>query len=1533
MSLDPALRNELEKAVLRARGEAEDAARAALGILAVNSPKAFATLTKDQRVLRNALRAKSRQVGGFSMLVEEVAYAQWHRMLFARFLAENNLLMHPEKHVAVTLDECEDLAAVEGDPDRWATAARYAGKMLPGIFSPDDPTVEVSFAPEGRAALDAILAALPRPVFTSDDGLGWVYQFWQSKKKKEVSGSGRKIEKLDLAAYSQLFTEDYMVRFLLENSLGAWWAARHPDSKLLKDFKYLRSRDDGTPAAGTFPGWPERAADVTVMDPCCGSGHFLVAAFDMLRRMRMEEEGIGEAEAAAAVLRDNLFGLEIDPRCVQIAAFALALAAWKAGGYGDLPLPNVACSGIAARGQLEAWTRLARDDANMRQALERLHGMFVNAPDLGSLIDPASVPVRERMFAPDFERVGPLLERALARERADDPVAAVFGNAALAVARAAQLLAGKYTLVATNVPYLARGKQGNSLKDFIELRHGEAKADLATAFVERCRFLCASGGAYAVVTPQNWLFLNSYRKFRERMLREQTWCVLARLGEGAFESNAAAGAFVVLVVFADDQIGHRSAWGGIDASSFATPSAKAAGLATSSLKFAPQTAQLRNPDARIVIGGLALTGSPLSTFAATYEGLHTGDYPRFGRYFWELPSIDGGWEYQQSASATHVPWGGRENVIFWEDESGELVEFVQERLGSEVTTRWIKGHGAWGQPGVAVAAMRDLRATLYGGEVFTHGVFAVIPRDETLLPALFSFLQSEEFRKIARSLDQKLAIARSVFDGIPFDQNHWRAVADQQYPYGLPEPHSDDPTQWLFEGDPSDSTAPLQVAVARLLAYQWPQQDADGLSHLAIPDGILPLAPVAGHEPASERLRRVLKSSYGQWWSAESLAELLQQVGYADKGLSAWLRDGFFQQHCKLFHQPPLHLARLGRAQGRVLGPGELPQAGLRQPEQAHLHVPRRVGPRPAGRTGVRHAGRGRQAGGGPGVAGEARGDTRRRAALRRLRPVEAAARTTPRLGPRPQRRRSSQHQALRGGGRPPQPGEREMEQGPGSQPRRLRARQRPSLHAGREAGSAGGGEGMTTAAVAQTFLDALVDALERAGAYNRQDQAPPAAVLWPDEGRQWESLLPLLRERLPVFALGEYSPDERTGPAYWLRCVIARTIQHPDLPPGRAPVLYLPGYARQHVRALEDCPKELKPLAELQYRGVLWNQKNGRDWTISAFLQNRDGGLGIDVGADQGTREALKRALVKLANEPLAALHSEAPLRPFYLDGLLHPDYVKNVLSWLNAPRAYREQSTAEEWSAFAALCQSRYDFHPDEDGPVTAAEKLGQRDGRWGMVWSRFAESPATYGTIPDLLRQAKPEMTLPHARSCRVVAPGQRDGGGRSARCPGPAVRPRSRCCPANRPRPGPGPRSTEGTGYGPPWDTPPWPWQSSTLAELAKATDTHGVGNVVVGERGWLCQVRMGRRPRSSKRAGLRREAGRREGRPVGGAYHIPPVAGRCQQRHSRTVVAAGADDYEAAPPPEVSQRDVPPVRRRASIRPRSASSEAAGPATR
>ncbi|MXZ22477.1 MAG: N-6 DNA methylase [Caldilineaceae bacterium SB0665_bin_25] len=899
-SLDPTIRSALDKAVVEARGKAEDAARAALDVLAVNHPRPFATLTEEQRELRIALRAKCRQLGsgiqtdGFPMLVEEVAYVQWHRMLFARFLAGNNLLMHPNG-VAVTLEECEELAAEEGDQDRWVTAARYAGKMLPGIFSPDDPSTQVKFAPEGRAALEAVLNTIPGPVFTSDDGLGWVYQFWQSKRKKEVSSSGSKIERLDLAAYSQLFTEDYMVRFLLENSLGAWWAARHPDSPLVKEFKYLRFCDDGTPAAGTFPGWPQQAAEVTVIDPCCGSGHFLVVAFEMLRRMRMEEEGLDGTEAAEAVLRDNLFGLEIDPRCVQIAAFAVAFSAWKVGGYRELSLPNIACSGNPVFGQLEAWTELAGGDVNMERTLKRLHELFMNAPDLGSLIDPMNVPDPDQLFTPDLEKVVPLLHDALAEEK-EDPVAAVFGSTALGVAHAAKLLARQYTLVATNVPFLTRQKQTDNLRTFVDIRFPKARANLATAFMHRCRELSANEGTYAVVIPQNWLYQPAYKRLREQFLREQEWLAITRLGSGAFDSISGEVVNVVLSVYANQLPGQSHDFFSIDVDEVQGVEHKAKGIAESKIRYFNQAQQLSNPDCRVITESTS-TRSLLRAYAFSRTGTRTADNPRFVRFFWKLDGGDRRWETFQSTVAETSEYGGREKLLLWESGRGDLAEYAKLGLAS------IQGQDAWGKKGVVVRLTGSLSATLYLGDKFDMNCGVIWPRDKKHLGAIWAYCSSPDFHRDVRNIDRQLKLTTATLLKVPFDLEYWSKAALDNGP--IPEPIIQDPSQALFTGDPTNSTVPLQVAVARLLGYQWPQQQQDRLSSLAVSDGMLPLAAVAGEDPAPERLRRVLRATYGGNWSVDKQTWLLHQERFETKGLVLWLRDGFFAQHCKLFHQRP----------------------------------------------------------------------------------------------------------------------------------------------------------------------------------------------------------------------------------------------------------------------------------------------------------------------------------------------------------------------------------------------------------------------------------------------------------------------------------------------------------------------------------------------------------------------------------------------------------------------------------------------------
>ena len=201
-----------------------------------------------------------------------------------------------------------------------------------------------------------------------------------------------------------------------------------PEGQCPVRLDYLRWKDDGTPAAGTFEGWPKTLEEFTMLDPCCGSGHFLVAAFHLLVPLRMHDEGLSAKDAVDAVLRENLFGLEIDPRCTQIAAFALALAAWKYPdedgeplGYRPLPPLNIACSGQGVVGTKEQWTRFANGDSRFTEGMERLYDLFQKAPTLGSLIDPRTV--ADDLFSPRLRRLegharpGPEEDRDQGRSR------------------------------------------------------------------------------------------------------------------------------------------------------------------------------------------------------------------------------------------------------------------------------------------------------------------------------------------------------------------------------------------------------------------------------------------------------------------------------------------------------------------------------------------------------------------------------------------------------------------------------------------------------------------------------------------------------------------------------------------------------------------------------------------------------------------------------------------------------------------------------------------------------------------------------------------------------------------------------------------------------------------------------------------------------------------------------------------------------------------------------------------------------------
>ena len=280
--------------------------------------------------------------------------------------------------------------------------------------------------------------------------------------------------------------------------------------------------------------------------------------------------------------------------------------------------------------------------------------------------------------------------------------------------------------------------------------------------------------------------------------------------------------------------------------------------------------------------------------------------------------------------------------------------------------------------------------------------------------------------------------------------------------------------------------------------------------------------------------------------------------------------------------------------------------------------------------------------------------------------------------------------------------------------------------------------------------VEALIRALEDASAHNPNDVEKPAAILWADRDSQWRAIVPQLRRLMPQFlTLGRYEPEARAGPAIWLRCVVERELASPKVSDSTTPIIYLPGVGRQELGAAESCPVHLKPLVEFQYRGACWTQRNGRDWTVKAFLVSKDGGLGLDLARDTRTRQSMLRALEKLASTSVQSLEGRR-LEAEDFDRLLSDDLNRDVLAWLGDAEAVSAGWDDGRRSAFTSRCEADLGFHPETDGRLVAAERLGERAGSWLAVWDRFAEAPALYPDVPEMLRRGRPKNLFAEPRA---------------------------------------------------------------------------------------------------------------------------------------------------------------------------------------
>jgi len=943
--LDKALRKKLEDTVIKARDIVEAAVKESLQRLGVADSQAPSYLKDNEKVLRNKLRAHARQLGDrlsegkqeVTRLVNEMAYEHWHRMLFARFLEQSNLLMY-DPQTPVTLDECFELAEEEDDcKDGWELAGRLAQKMLPQIFRADSPVFEVKLSMNRVDELESLISKLDPQTYQAQDSLGWCYQFWQTKKKEEVNKSGVKIGAQELSPVTQLFTEPYMVSFLLDNALGAWWAnkrlsqddlIRANNEQELRELasipgvslKYLRfSKEEGSeqwqPAAGTFEKWPEHLSELKTLDPCCGSGHFLVAVFLMLVPMRMQLEGLSEKQAVDAVLRDNIHGLELDQRCVELAAFALALEAWRypnAGGYRQLPELQLACSGMSIAEAQKEWKDLAKGDEALTSAISWMQHTFKDAPILGSLIQPLSSTKKNQI------RPWQPLEVAISNNASVNNETIVVSKGLIT---AANILSNEYSWITTNVPFRQMEDCCSELKDFAKYSYTEAKTDLSTVFQSRILKLLSQNGISSSVIPQSFLYKDYYAKYRELLFRKNSVSMIARLGAYAFREISGEEVKVALTIISPSTPTVDQNLFQLDVSQLDIHQ-KESELPWVNLIIFPQRKSLVT-NKSIVATSKEPQGILLEEVCSFSNGIQTGDYPRFGRNVWEIKNYDG-WEFQLTTVDDSQPFSGRSKCIYW--GKGELVQFVEDKLGNGKSGSWIRGTHLSESKGVAISAMGDVKATLYHGEIFDDNTVVIIPNDEKDLLSIWETCSSEEYNSKVRVIDQSNKVRGALLRV---------ALEVSEETYKLPSMFTNDPTQWTFHGHPCGSViwneesktiaigdlrqddTVLQVAIARLLGYQWPaeldteivlapemrkviEMNAE-LTSLVDNDGIVCIPSVYREPAAAKRLEALLQAAYGEHWNSTVESNLLKAAKAKD--LESWLRNKFFEQHCKQFFE------------------------------------------------------------------------------------------------------------------------------------------------------------------------------------------------------------------------------------------------------------------------------------------------------------------------------------------------------------------------------------------------------------------------------------------------------------------------------------------------------------------------------------------------------------------------------------------------------------------------------------------------------
>ncbi len=702
-------------------------------------------LTPVEKKQRQALIAQI-NAKGFEEVVEEVAYTWFNRFSALRFMEVNGYLptrirvftdeenaFKPQiltEAIHMELDGLDMNKVFElKQKDKTDELYRYLlvtqcnalSPILPGMFQRIEDYTEL-LLPDNLlrkgSVVEQMISLIPEEDWTDQvQIIGWLYQYYISEKKDEVFGrpAGTKIKKEDIPAATQLFTPDWIVRYMVENSLGRLWVEGHPNEELKAQWKYYLEEAEQEPDVQAHLADVHKEymtmnpEEITVIDPCCGSGHILAYMFDVLMQI-YASYGYTSREAVARIVRNNIYGLDIDDRAAQLAYFAVMMKArqYDRRFFSHIVQPNIFSIQESNGLDRNALDYFVNGNVTLQNAMNSIIKELHDAKEYGSILNITPVD-----FAALYSRFDEVYDEfCLERD--------IVLNALLPLVQVAEVMSRKYDVVVTNPPYMGSSGMNAALSNYIKTHYSDFKADFFSIFIAKCSYFLKEHGFCGMFSPYVWMFIQSYEKLRKYILDTMTIESLIQFEYSAFEEATVPVCTYILCKTNLNKIGNyirlSNFIGGMKIQEKRT--LEAISNRHCGYFYTQKPSNYSKIDGTPIAYWLSeqmynvfSKGKPLETFGPVRSGLQTSDNKRFLRLWFEVKAQNIAFDCNTHEESKQRPekwyphtkggefrkwYGNLDYVLNWKNDGAELYKFAASLYGSP--TRIIKSTELYFQP-------------------------------------------------------------------------------------------------------------------------------------------------------------------------------------------------------------------------------------------------------------------------------------------------------------------------------------------------------------------------------------------------------------------------------------------------------------------------------------------------------------------------------------------------------------------------------------------------------------------------------------------------------------------------------------------------------------------------------------------------------------------------------------------------------------------------------------------------------------------